>query len=555
MAQPSTADKAASDYKQGALRLSFEIVKTICDLVDNKTIKNLRLTCRFYSQTAILRLSRVFISANPQNLEVFSAVASHQTLRNQVTEVIWDDATLFEGLEVPREAKDGHYPEDEISDDSEDEDSDNKNQNGIDWSGTVPSWYRKACEENILDFNQAKGQDTDRPDHAARAVQLSSHMPVTEAWAYYNRLLEQQRGVLKSEEHIHIFGKYIGSFPALRRITITPATYGRLFNPLYETPMIRAFPQGFNSPIPRGWPVPNDSLPECPAWENTGSDWQGFRIVSSVLAQNKDLGRVTDLCINAYQLETGLNLRVFDRESNEAFQHFEKLLARPNFKHLYLDLMVEDHDRQAKIFRNGLLKRALNNAANGKGLEHLHVGTNIDIPESTRRAEFYVTLDTIFGSASLSRLRHFGLSRFYVRESDLLGLLALLPHTIRTIELNLLQFMDSEGSFQSFLTQVRDTLNWADRKPRLRPTLRISVQTGTKEDFRQIWVEDDVTNFLYSGGSNPFGDDPGEPYPNNIKNGFGYIRDAFEPEYERPNVNRTTLRELGYLKPLRFSGT
>ncbi|KAH8200702.1 hypothetical protein TruAng_005166 [Truncatella angustata] len=495
MAQPSTADKAASDYKQGALRLSFEIVKTICDLVDNKTIKNLRLTCRFYSQTAILRLSRVFISANPQNLEVFSAVASHQTLRNQVTEVIWDDATLFEGLEVPREAKDGHYPEDEISDDSEDEDSDNKNQNGIDWSGTVPSWYRKACEENILDFNQAKGQDTDRPDHAARAVQLSSHMPVTEAWAYYNRLLEQQRGVLKSEEHIHIFGKYIGS------------------------------------------------------------DWQEFRIVSSVLAQNKDLGRVTDLCINAYQLETGLNLRVFDRESNEAFQHFEKLLARPNFKHLYLDLMVEDHDRQAKIFRNGLLKRALNNAANGKGLEHLHVGTNIDIPESTRRAEFYVTLDTIFGSASLSRLRHFGLSRFYVRESDLLGLLALLPHTIRTIELNLLQFMDSEGSFQSFLTQVRDTLNWADRKPRLRPTLRISVQTGTKEDFRQIWVEDDVTNFLYSGGSNPFGDDPGEPYPNNIKNGFGYIRDAFEPEYERPNVNRTTLRELGYLKPLRFSGT
>lgn len=311
--------------------------------------------------------------------------------------------------------------------------------------------------------------------------------------------------------------------------------------------MIRAFPRGFNAPLSRGWPFEDLRIPEVPCWENEGSDWQGFRVVTRILAENRDYGRVTDLRVDVSHLQTGLNVMVFDHESNETFQHFEKLLARPNFKHLHLDLLVQDNSRQAEVFRKGLLKRALRNAANGEGLEHLYIGTNIDIPCSFRRAEFYVTLNTIFEPTSLSQLRYFGLSRFYVKESDLLRLLASLPHTLCTVELNLLDFLDGEGSFRSLLEQVRDTLKWADRAHK--PTIQISVQTGTMDDFRQVWVEDDVTRFLYLGGSNPFIDHPAESYPNRVKMGFGRIKDAFEPEYERPHTDRQTLRELGYLKP------
>lgn len=44
-------------------------------------------------------------------------------------------------------------------------------------------------------------------------------------------------------------------FPALRRMTITPAAHGWIFAPLYETPMIRALLKGLNYPILCGWPT------------------------------------------------------------------------------------------------------------------------------------------------------------------------------------------------------------------------------------------------------------------------------------------------------------
>lgn len=213
MAQSSASDEAtpSQNREQPALCLPVEIVRTICDLLDNRTIKNLRLTCGFYSQSATLRLGRVIISANLRNIEVFKAVANHESLRLQVTEIIWDDATLYEGPRMPREDEEAYYPGDDDFDDEEDEDCYDHVQDGdgIDWGGNIPSWYIKACKENISDFKQAKGDDIERPDHAARAEQLSSHIPAKEAWAYYKELLKQQREILDSEEHVRAFTEYI----------------------------------------------------------------------------------------------------------------------------------------------------------------------------------------------------------------------------------------------------------------------------------------------------------------------------------------------------------
>lgn len=54
--------------------------------------KRLRLTCKVLSDVTPLRLSRVFLSPNPLDIEVFHAIADHPQFRHQIKEIIWDDA-------------------------------------------------------------------------------------------------------------------------------------------------------------------------------------------------------------------------------------------------------------------------------------------------------------------------------------------------------------------------------------------------------------------------------------------------------------------------------
>ncbi len=299
----STTSISPAQGKTLVLQLPVEIVKWICVYLPNRELKTLRLTCTFFSATVSLHIDRVFLSANPRNVEVFQAIANHEVFRAQVTEIVWDDALLIE-------RRLGHNPLRGDSDNEIQYDSDDYYVDDYDES-PWPRWYRKPCEDNLFDLKDLKGRDVDRSDHVARAQQVAALLPMEEAWAHYQELLQQQREVLKSQAHVRVLELSISSFPALRRITVTCAAHGRLFNPLYETPMIRAFPRGFNYPIPRGWPVTGLTQPECPEWDDSGGNWQGFRAVVRALAQDKDLGRVTELRVDANGLEAGLNSRLF----------------------------------------------------------------------------------------------------------------------------------------------------------------------------------------------------------------------------------------------------
>lgn len=90
----SPSETAGRSMNHTASRLPIELVASICDHVDNRSIKDLRLTCRIFAQLAVLRFSRLFISASPRDIEVFCAVAGCDTLRNQVKEIIWVDTTM-----------------------------------------------------------------------------------------------------------------------------------------------------------------------------------------------------------------------------------------------------------------------------------------------------------------------------------------------------------------------------------------------------------------------------------------------------------------------------
>ncbi|KAK7222467.1 hypothetical protein V2G26_010470 [Clonostachys chloroleuca] len=69
----------------------FLLVQSHLDLTD---IKHMRLSSRKLCASLELRIDRVFLSANPRNVEVFLAIAAHETLRRFVTEIVWDDAVF-----------------------------------------------------------------------------------------------------------------------------------------------------------------------------------------------------------------------------------------------------------------------------------------------------------------------------------------------------------------------------------------------------------------------------------------------------------------------------
>jgi hypothetical protein len=544
MSPPNSETAESPSHISPMLRLPPEIIKTIVDQVPNSTIKNLRLTCRFYLETVALRLDRVFISANPRNVEVFTAIANHDAFRAKITEIIWDDALLYV-RPVPRSAVEAYYGSDDDYQDYVEESDDECDKNGINWRGNVPRWFRKACRDNVFFLKEKRDKYLNRPDLVARAQQACEQMPMEEAWAYYQQLVQQQRDILDSNAHIIALEKHIRSFPALQRIVITPAAHGWIYNPLYETPMIRSFPRGFNYYIPRTWPVHDRSMPECDDWNEDGSNWQGFRTVTRVLAEGRDFSRVVDLRIDVHELEMGLNSRVFEKE-NRTLSDFEAVLARPDFAHLQLDLMVDPHYTQADVFRSGLLKRALARASCGQGLKSLSLRTNIDMYTTIDECDWYVPLTTIFTPTSYSRLQHFGLARFYVEQDDLLALLASMPKTLRSVELSMLEFMGEKDSYRTLLWGIRDTLGWKEREPR--PTLVVSTDLSNPKPGQALWLEHELYSFLYENGSNPFGNDPATRGPSAIRFGFGWEKDCFNPYHKRPHVDNYDLADLGYIK-------
>ncbi|KAK6217886.1 hypothetical protein LQW54_003174 [Pestalotiopsis sp. IQ-011] len=497
----------AADTTPFALRLPTELLKKISDELPNKDIKQLRLTCRTWAHSLVPRTPRVILSANPRNVDVFNAIASHESFRHQVKEVIWDEGILYDDLTMSQTLRD---PRPWLIQELEE----------------VPAWFRDGCRNDSMRWG---GWD-DEVD----TTQLSRRMPTAEAWAYYTELLEQQRQVLASKAHIRAFEKHIGSFPALRRITINPATCGMLFNPLYESPMVRAFPSGFIGPLSRSWQNRYKQLGiDQLKWDLRASrvegppNWQGIRTIARVLSEGRDGGIVTDLHIETRRLGAGLTLMRFSEECHETLEHFVALLARPGIKHLHLELAVNGTPRQSKLFR-----RSLGNAAAGKALEHLHIGTKdpaSNYPFLLNR-EAYIRLDTFFDPSQFSRLRHFGLSHFDVDCFGLWRFLDALPETLRSVELSMVHFMHNQGNFRLFLQEMRDQSGWPARDPK--PTLRIYLPdtlTAGHRGIRQVRLDDELTEFLYEGGVNPFQGDDG----NQILRGCGMIEDVFDAQYKK----------------------
>lgn len=156
-----------------------------------------------------------------------------------------------------------------------------------------------------------------------------------------------------------------------------------------------------------------------------------------------------------------------------------------------------------------------------------------------------IPLRTIFPIGKWQQLRHFGLSGFVIRQSDLISLLAAMPASLQSVELSFL-FFYGDGNYRNLLCAIRDELDWRERPISRKPKVIIGGGMLDHEAIgRAIWVEDEVSEFLYSGGLNPFGPE-GDNRPNQIKIGYGVQRDEFDPAYKRPWIYDDELAQLGY---------
>ncbi|KAH7127777.1 hypothetical protein B0J13DRAFT_453611 [Dactylonectria estremocensis] len=484
-----------------------------CHLV-NQDLKNLRLTCHLFGDSVHLRIDRVFLSTNPLDVSVCRAVADHEFYRTRVVELIWDEARLTLPPEPPRaywcQCQRQHI------------------------EPFWKEWYNEECQKNRTYTKNRKG---------------------TDLWARYKDLLYQQQQTLKASSDAWALQHALSRFPLLQKITLTPAARGVPFAPLYQTPMIRALPHGFNYPIPRGWPTKEaHKYLELPLWK-TGSNkdevdknkWRGFRIITWMLARNNHA--VSEFVVDVSLLGTGLNAHLFDQKCDE-YNDLVTVLLKPSFRRIDLALMVEGQDQVGwPAFRNGNLKTALGLATD---LEHASLRTDVpyemDCEDWQEDAddEHFIPLRTVFPVEKWLKLRHFGLSGFVVRQSDIIGLLAALPSTLRSVELSFLHFQAGHGTNRDFLVALRDSLNWRERPVAERPRIAMGCHQDDRvsANGQAIWVDDEVNAFVYGTGENPFL----EEIPTWVSYGPGTWRDIFEPANERPNVDTIDLMRLGIVE-------
>lgn len=504
-------------------RLPMELIQTIVGSLDNRSIKNLRLTCRYFAATAALRIPRVFLSANPLNIQVFRSIADHDVYRHKVIEIIYDDARLWRSAVDEAEARDP----------------------GISlWvHADMPAdmdWFRLERNENLEELRQRRRHDDDmRPEHLATARCARAELPMQESWTYYHDLLRQQDEVIDSGADEEALRYGLQRFPALRKVTVTPEAHGWLFKPLYETPMIRAFPQGFNYPIPRGWPYSRLSTLNVAPWEESKERWRGCTMITKILAQEQQHHQVSEYAIDGHNLGTGLNCRIFEQPCQE-YSDLVSVLQQPGFKKLSLSLFVDGIDNIFSLnwrpLNNGRLRDAL---AEATQLEHISLATGWNPDGRDDPPE----LSTFLPVSRWARLQHFELWHVSVRQGDLVSTLSLLPEGLRSVQLNYLNI--HQGSYSELLNEMRDTLRWHERQTR--PDVKVGALIDPYVRGRGIWLDNEIDDFLYHGGENPFERKPSASlHP--VGFGMGTVRDAFDPDHERPWVDDDEYQKLGFHK-------
>lgn len=526
-------------------------------------VKNLRLTSSYCAKAFRLYYNRVYLSANSQNIQVLRAIADHPKYRLDVEELIWDDARLSRPRLEPFEDDDS-FDYDDINDEEE-----------------CPTWFEKACEESVEAFKCSRFGDGALPHHLLKRTRFKKAWSAAKSWDYYKDLVADEEKVLRSGADVEALRHALQYFPALTTITITPTAYGRLFLPVYKSPMIRGFPEQLIYPIPRPWPyseagtVRSDVEPWDRGQDSDRSDfshsvitggstycdlWRGYSIVLQALSDVEH--NVTNFIIDTRGIVTGVNCYALLNECIEQ-DNFTKLCAKKEFRRLDLALFMSGLEEMGFApLRSGKLRLALSAATD---MQHFHFITSLEMDISGRMArlqpedesidEDLLPLTSMFPVEDWPRLQFFGLTKALVLISDLVGFLEKLPCSVRFIELNSLMFL-SQGTYGDLLVEMRQRLDWGQRPSEARPRISISVPRYLRDHTTvMVTVSDQVNRFLYENGKNPFFSTETRQMDNYVDYGVDAVEwDWFEPNHRRPYLDENTQWEQGYRGYMSLSG-
>ncbi|KAF5559135.1 hypothetical protein FPHYL_7173 [Fusarium phyllophilum] len=512
-----------------------ELLGCISALLCNRDTKSLRLTCRALKDKSYLRFDRVFISANPRNIEVLLAVANHDVFRHRVKEIIWDDSLLrristSEGFTPCGYTDDEHDDFDDLAADE-----------NMEWMARD---YVHLCKESIFYTNSRVQEKNEYEGENEVQKQLDNLMPSRESLALYNDLLYQQKKVLSSCADEEAFRYAIQRFPQLTKVTVTPLAHGFLFMPLYNTPMIRAFPPGFVYPTPRTWPIDDivgeGSGPEdCPeGWQNDDErkQWRGFCIVAKVLAEHADKLQISEFVVDNHKLNTGIDYTLFEKPNAE-YDSLCKIVARPGFRRLVLSLSTGyrenwDGSEDWGIYKNGRISSLLAKAAD---LEEVVLQSDYGLDNSSCYMEDFVSLFDIFpiDSFSIGKLKHFGLSGFTVKQDDLISFLGKLPSTLKSVELSFLSIVEPPDNHATLLADIRDKLGWRHRPAGQRIKVSMSMRENQPNHGRYICLDKEVEEYIYGDGPPPFSTTEGMSGAY-FTWGTGIVYDEFDPGFAIP---------------------
>ena len=517
-----------------------EIWEMILADESNLERKALRLSSRFFSEIIALRLDRVFLSPNPLNIEVLLAIADHETFRHGVMEVIYDDAPLS-NIYIPNE------PE-----------SSTNNPLHIEQDET---WFARSRNWNRRDIVKRHYHRTSPSDLDFINSHVETLMSVDDAMDYYRELVKQQKRVIEAEEDTQALIYGLKRFPALKKVTITPLAHGILFYPLYQTPMIRAFPDGFNYPLPYGWLSELKDIYDTQyrpsaavsAWarsdgskdqdESTRLHWRGYTMLTRVLAEQSGVHNVTELNLNDHHVSSGLNARIFEHP-NEDLNHFTTIISKPGFTHLNLTLYMGEHYecyRLGGVFGRGLLGEALKNAQDLKSIEI--GGPDGPIGSGPPIQGPFFPFHAVFPVDHWPKLEHFGLFGVVVEKQELLDVLDSLPATVRTVKLGRLFINGCTKGWFDLLDEMREKLGWWRRKIVPRLTIVTVDENGALISGHSHWFEEEVNIYLKGGLSNPFFWDQDRSSTNE-----GDVKDLYRPAYNGTGnkpLDGYTLQKLG----------
>lgn len=276
--------------------------------------------------------------------------------------------------------------------------------------------------------------------------------------------------------------------------------------------------------------------------------------IAAWCAKNKN-ACIPEFIIDCKRLRTGINCRIFDSDgqtNNPEYCNLRTIVQQPGFKRLELALYVTEQNEagwvsflgpagiDAEMGENSLFR--LLSAA--KDLEHFSLSTNLNptslqhlehLGESGTSDEHYAPLYKFLPYNEWSNLRHFGLSRFLINVVDLTVTLSNLPKTVRSIELSFLMFTTSTcGSDQILVsTGYSDVLSFMKDRRNLLPLeerCRIIIRVDAQQPPEEIDVSREAYSYVYEHGPNPFA-------YSTVLEGMGILKNALDPDYERPNVS------------------